>query len=967
MPDENLTPVQIRIANIRAGTAALATLLSQCPPHPHPPSWRSPRGGVVGYSIDPFGPGRLLPALARAANWSSLLINRIHYAEKRSAIAHHGLQFMWNGVPTALLYDHYSAPEGFDFEQKDIYFDPWEVDPHAPNSRRMSKAVAGKAAALARLVLARIHAYPGNDVLIMYGDDFRYASNNRNYEIMDQILALLHANADAIPFTIGYSTLPNYTASFSSLDPSSLPPAPPLRLVYADKMGEYWSGYYTTRVPLKSRIASAWRLLANVNTLATLVDPHILIASSSRLSLISQARRAAALLSHHDAITGTSRPDVVQFYTLTADAIIHLLTPLAASLSASLLTGPLTGLPTPPNDRPFSSLSYIPPTSPPLPHRSFPLLVTNTLPTPRASSISIPIHYSPLPTFAQATIATSSSPSPSPSPSPSSIPIQISPSTSQLLLHIPHIPPLSTLTLNIITSDAPPANSQPCQPPATYNPSTGALSSLRNTPLTLSFAAFYAPRSGAYLFLPHLGYSYLFFAGSTYLILSFLLLCGPFLARKLCLSRVAASYHSSRAAASKKSDAPTRHFLPRHATTSSSYLYFITALAGLVLGPSLLISTTFLDPYASWAPLFGPMIGMAMFATLLYALVRHSRRRPMSMPMRFTFLLTLALSATLGVSYAVSNHPMLFAYTLPPPPAGSAQAPTIERGPVATIISRTPAQGVASTLTLWCHPSDGYDASLQVHVDPLPDMEVFVSFRSPSAGSQRAVYTDTGLAFTRNEFSPAVLMSGNVFPTATGSIISSSSLQVALSRPGGASSLAPNSLQVFLHRSPTRDDMRGLGDHANDNDVASSTLEFTPTTGSLSQARSRALAAYSPPLTFFLPLNHPSLSQTPTQQQRYPPLPDSLILLSLESQALPPRLVRSATFGVRAKDEGGTPIPVSTTRSLAAAYLGLAPDQLTRTWLDYEDIDPSVPSPYIRDENHLFPMDIITWISSTVE
>ena len=86
---------------------------------------------------------------------------------------------------------------------------------------------------------------------------------------------------------------------------------------YADRDDNYWSGYYTTRPFFKILD----RLLASYLRGAEILFSFGLILSKIDNSMINKirsdlnyARKNFALFQHHDAITGTSKDQVVKDY-----------------------------------------------------------------------------------------------------------------------------------------------------------------------------------------------------------------------------------------------------------------------------------------------------------------------------------------------------------------------------------------------------------------------------------------------------------------------------------------------------------------------------------------------------------------------------------------------------------------------------------------------------------------------------
>ena len=123
---------------------------------------------------------------------------------------------------------------------------------------------------------------------------------------------------------------------------------------YADNGDSYWTGYYTTRPTLKAETRNADATLRSADLLYVLgrhdtsFDPHKLVNFNfeDEFKNIRTLRENAALLLHHDAITGTSRQTVVRDYlqrlTTSQASIKKMSVKLVQGL---LIKGQIAGLP----------------------------------------------------------------------------------------------------------------------------------------------------------------------------------------------------------------------------------------------------------------------------------------------------------------------------------------------------------------------------------------------------------------------------------------------------------------------------------------------------------------------------------------------------------------------------------------------------------------------------------------------
>lgn len=301
-----------------------------------------------GWQIDPFGHSSLTPSLFALMGFDALVINRIHYSIKREFKELGHMEFMWRGVNvgpsnataltdmlTHVLHTHYTAPDGFDWEEGST---PVNMN----NVERMAEMFA-------REMLRRRNAYRTNHLLVAWGDDFKFKNAAAQFSNMDRILAEIQKHPTRYGITLRYSTLSDYFDAMHSSNPPTFPIYSGDFFPYADNADSYWTGFYSTRPYLKAvsrrvnaLIRSADSLYALAQASSSLLDT--LEPFSTSLSYwegvvlkLQGARRQAGLFLHHDAITGTSRNAVVGDYMVRMrDASNSLRDVIRASLEVLL-------------------------------------------------------------------------------------------------------------------------------------------------------------------------------------------------------------------------------------------------------------------------------------------------------------------------------------------------------------------------------------------------------------------------------------------------------------------------------------------------------------------------------------------------------------------------------------------------------------------------------------------------------
>lgn len=285
----------------------------------------------IAWQIDPFGHSAAMAAVAAAAGYEGLVINRIEHTIKDALKGRAAMEFLWQpytasplldkdlaqsvdpdtiassysntSIFTHVLHTHYSAPRGYDFENPEGF----PVGDYNIQSR---------ASELVRELRSRARAYRTSHLLVPFGDDFKFQDAFRQFSSMDKLIDYVNARngrddnglylKDAAQAVEGeysgvklqYSTLSTYfaavraesqgqsasaPASAASKNPVSIPfPVyTPRNFIdggadffpYADNQNSFWTGYYVSRPQLKGAIRRTTALLRGAESFLALVRP----------------------------------------------------------------------------------------------------------------------------------------------------------------------------------------------------------------------------------------------------------------------------------------------------------------------------------------------------------------------------------------------------------------------------------------------------------------------------------------------------------------------------------------------------------------------------------------------------------------------------------------------------------------------------------------------------------------------
>ena len=217
-----------------------------------------------------------------------------------------------------ILRNHYSAPKGFDFEagNPDQAFPNRPTDLAGISGTEPATDPYHKAQEFSFVIEDHKFAYASDkNIIILMGDDFRYVEAETNYESLDNLIATMN---EMYPdkYYLRYSTPSDYLEALQKEQLSFRTRTHDIFPMVKAPM-QAWSGFFTTRPNLKRQM----RITSQKYHASNQIYTHLLLDSSTPDS------KAKAILAtnegmldtnginmHHDAITGTSRPPVVDDY-----------------------------------------------------------------------------------------------------------------------------------------------------------------------------------------------------------------------------------------------------------------------------------------------------------------------------------------------------------------------------------------------------------------------------------------------------------------------------------------------------------------------------------------------------------------------------------------------------------------------------------------------------------------------------
>ena len=275
------------------------------------------------WHIDPFGHSLMMVELYDALQYEAIVLNRIPDPIKHEMKEKQGLEFEWKSsftdarIFTHVLGMHYGSPAIIGLD------------------------TAEKATSLVNTSLERLKWQRTENLLLPFGGDFNFQNATQKFSGMEELIDYINQHQDDFKISIQFSTLKDYFSvvmkdtkvSYPTQTDGDFFPYIACYPCFSEHCGgvkgmvspcgiqtpdAYWSGFYTSKPSQKllTRVQEASALvLDELNALYP-------IFYNNMKEVIDTAHSTRALLTHHDAITGTSFPPAYDDYnTRLTDAL----------------------------------------------------------------------------------------------------------------------------------------------------------------------------------------------------------------------------------------------------------------------------------------------------------------------------------------------------------------------------------------------------------------------------------------------------------------------------------------------------------------------------------------------------------------------------------------------------------------------------------------------------------------------
>ncbi|GBG27383.1 Alpha-mannosidase [Hondaea fermentalgiana] len=304
---------------------------------------------TVAWQADAAGHSDATPALLSQMGFEALFLGRVHFRVKQQFSNQRHLEFIWRGkdlsgarergsgawrpgdVFTHVMYNGLSAPEGYDFESgKGVR--------QVTNAKRRAERLVDD---LRKWAIS----YRTHHLFVPFGDTMRFIEADKQFTNMEKLMGFINKNIRDVQ--IRFSTASEYlrsvreTAAVTALEfPQYIGDFFP----YADHKDSYWSGLFSTRMRFKekcrdvqalARSAEVFFALARARATALGDAPRIGSVNNGQVDAepmhgplewdtklfqrLGHLREVATWMTHHHAITGASRAQVIQNFNINID------------------------------------------------------------------------------------------------------------------------------------------------------------------------------------------------------------------------------------------------------------------------------------------------------------------------------------------------------------------------------------------------------------------------------------------------------------------------------------------------------------------------------------------------------------------------------------------------------------------------------------------------------------------------
>lgn len=299
---------------------------------------------INSWAIDPFGHSGTMPYLWKQAGIDNMVIQRVHQAIKATLANEKALEFKWRqnwdltGSTDILChvmpYLYYGMQYTCGPDKKVCamydYGKPRSLEEKYTGKEINDGNIAAQAKHLYQQYKMKASLFKYHTILVPVGDDFRFDTAEEwdlHYNNYMKVMEYINNRTDW-NMNVQFGTLKHYFEMLRNEEKIKLQESSPKGFSilkgdfypYSDQNSDYWTGYYSTRPFHKQLSREIENNLLAADTLSSLAYAQCKLVKAPYesyhdvASQLQTVRRNLGLFLHHDAITGTAKPSVVQDY-----------------------------------------------------------------------------------------------------------------------------------------------------------------------------------------------------------------------------------------------------------------------------------------------------------------------------------------------------------------------------------------------------------------------------------------------------------------------------------------------------------------------------------------------------------------------------------------------------------------------------------------------------------------------------
>jgi lysosomal alpha-mannosidase len=182
---------------------------------------------------------------------------------------------------THVLFNHYSAPPGFDFDMLA------DEDPFITNKKLTTYNAPKKAEKFHEWIMNQRRFYNSNNILITMGDDFRFQNAAEYFKSSNALIEYYNENfGEEHNIELIYSTPSMYVDAVNAEELTWTTKYDDM-FPYANDEYSYWTGFFTSRANDKELIRRAERTLHASNKMMALNSLNQELVDSSNFAEIA--------------------------------------------------------------------------------------------------------------------------------------------------------------------------------------------------------------------------------------------------------------------------------------------------------------------------------------------------------------------------------------------------------------------------------------------------------------------------------------------------------------------------------------------------------------------------------------------------------------------------------------------------------------------------------------------------------